>query len=198
MGLFKMEKQKVLTFGLIVVLVIGIIFISGCVEEEGEEAAPTKPSEGAEVPETITEEEAQTELLATATHGSVMTMTKNWDADAEDDGIIVYPDLKDATGETVKFEGIELPIEIKIYTLKMDENWNEVKDRLVYSGSSTIDSWKDGNFMFEGGIKIPFEDIKAIESDEDYGAIYVTVTLPDGRTIESKEDFGVRIKPETS
>ena len=40
----------------------------------------------------------QIQLLATVTHGTVMSMPSNWDADAEDDGIIVYPDLKDQRG----------------------------------------------------------------------------------------------------
>jgi len=47
-----------------------------------------------------------------------VTMPKNLDADAEDDSIVVYPDLNDGLGETVMFNGVELPIEIKIYTTK--------------------------------------------------------------------------------
>jgi len=54
--------------------IVLVVLIARCVEE-GTEAIPTKPSEAAEAP--ITEEEAQTELFATVTHGSVMTMVKN-------------------------------------------------------------------------------------------------------------------------
>jgi PBP1b-binding outer membrane lipoprotein LpoB len=36
-----MEKQKLMSFGLMVILVIGIIFISGCVQEESPTKAPT-------------------------------------------------------------------------------------------------------------------------------------------------------------
>ena len=171
-----------------IVAIVAAVMFAGCVEEGGETAKPT-----GQVGK-VTEESKQMELLATAVSGSVDTMTKNWDADAEDDGIVVYPDLKDSSGETVKFEGIELPVEIKIYTTKYTEDYKEVEDRLVYSGTGTIDSWKDGNFFFEGGIKIPFEDINTMESDEDYGWLYTTITLPDGRTIEARDEFA-RIKP---
>lgn len=193
-------RIKSITSLIVTMAIIVAVVVAGCVSEEGDTAIPadqggesTKPVEQVEK---ITEEDKQIELLATAVSGSVTTVPKNWDGDAEDDGIVVYPDLKDGSGETVKFEGVELPIEIKIYTTKLTDDFKEVNDRLVYSGTGTIDSWKDGNFFFNGGIKIPFEHINTVASDDDYGAIYTTVTLPDGRTIEAKEDFGVRIKPE--
>jgi len=184
-----MKRKGIIGLIVVIAILAGAMF-SGCVEEGGETAKPTDQVE------TVTEESKQMELLATAVSGSVMTMPKNWDADAEDDGIVVYPDLKDSSGETVQFENIILPVEIKIYTTKFTDDFKEVKDRLVYSGTATIDSWRDGNFMFEGGIKIPFENINTVDSDNDFGIIYTTITLPDGRTIEAKEDFGTRIKTE--
>ena len=78
----------------------------------------------------------------------------------------------------------------------MDDNFKEVKDRMVYSGSGSIDSWKDGNFMFDGGIKVSFDDIKAVESDSDYGALFVKIHTPDGQVFEAKDIMGTRIKPE--
>ena len=185
---FIMKRKTII--GLIAIVAIATeVMFSGCVEEGGETAKPAGQAEK------VTEESKQMELLATAVSGSVMTMTKNWDADAEDDGIVVYPALKDSSGEIVKFEGVELPVDIKVYTTKYTEDFKEVKDRLVYSGTATIDSWKDGNFLFEGGIKIPFEDINTVGSDKDYGWVYTTITLPDGRTIEAVDKLA-RIKPE--
>ena len=182
-------KRKNIVGLITIVAIVAAAMLIGCVEEGGETAKPVSHAEK------VTEESTQTELLATAVSGSVMTMTENWDADAEDDGIVVYPDLKDSSGETVKFEGVELPVDIKIYTTKYTEDFKEVKDRLAYSGTATIDSWKDGNFLFEGDIKIPFEDINTVGSDNDYGWVYATITLPDGKTIEAVEKFA-RIKPE--
>lgn len=89
-----------------------------------------------------------------------------------------------------------LPVEVEIYTTTLTPDFKIVKDRLVYTGTATIDSWRDGNFLFGGGIKIPFEDINTVESDEDFGMVYATTTLPDGRKVELKQEFGVSIKPE--
>jgi hypothetical protein len=87
-----------------IVAIAAAVMFAWCVEEGGGETAEP-PGQA----EKITEESKQIELLATAVSGSVDTMTKNWDADAEYEGIVVYPDLKDSSGETVKFEGVELP-----------------------------------------------------------------------------------------
>jgi len=180
-------------FFLISILLLGIIALAGCDTETGTTA---QPSENSQVQE-VSNEEVQAEILATATHASVDSSGgKNWDADLEDDGVIIYPELKDANDETVKFEGVELPVDIEIWTTKMDDSFKEVKDRMVYSGSGTIDSWKDGNFMFDGGIKISFDDIKAVESDSDYGALFVKIHTPDGQVFEAKDTMGIRIKPE--
>jgi hypothetical protein len=172
------------------VLLIGVVFVSGCTAERGSIATPSEKS----AIQTITEEQKQMEILANATHAAVDYMPKNWDADPEDDGILIYPELRDANDETVKFEGVELQVDITIWTTKYDYNLNEVKDRIVYSGTGTIDSWKDGNFLFDGGIKIPFTDIKVLPSDNEFGWVFVKIHTPDGKVYEAKGD--VRIKPE--
>lgn len=178
---------------LISILIIGILALVGCDSETGSVA---QPSDNTQVQD-ISEEEKQMEILTTATYASVDSSGgRNWDADVEDDGVIIYPGLKDANDNTVKFEGVELKVDIEIWTTKMDDNFKEVKDRSIYSGTGTIDSWKDGNFMFDGGIKVSFDDIKAIESDSNYGALFVKIHTPDGRVFEAKDSLGIRIKPE--
>lgn len=126
-------------------------------------------------------------VLSSVTHGSLTTLSQNWDADAEDDGIIIYPDLKDAQDRTIQWSGAELPVEIEIYTTKFDSKFKLTKGDLVYSGTGKITSWRDGNMFAGGGIKIPFEDINA--GDENSGITLVRVSLPDGRTIESEFPF---------
>ena len=133
--------------------------MAGCAKKEAPKYA--KPSET--IQETAVSEQ-QLELLKTVTHASIMVFTKNWDEDAEDDGLAVYITLKDANDETVKFRGVSLPVEIEIYT-KEYESGKPVKGRFVYKGTATITSWKDGNFLLSGGIRIPFEDIKTTEAD---------------------------------
>ncbi len=163
--------------------------LAGCTEREAPKyARPSKTIQETKV------SEQQLELLKKITHASVMVFTKNWDEDAEDDGLAVYINLKDANDESVKFKGVNLPVEIEIYTQEF-KDFKPVQGRLVYKGTATITSWKDGNFLLSGGIRIPFEDIKTTETDPEWGIIYVKIHLPDGRIIEAKEDFGVRIKP---
>lgn len=174
-----------------ILLIAVIVLVSGCTtSESGNTATPSVGDVN-----TQSEGEIEAEILSTATHASVMTTTDNWDADAEDDGLIIYPSLDDDEGEVVKFEGIELDVDIEVWTTKF-EDFKTVKDRKAYSGTGTINSWKDGNFMFSGGIKVPFEDITTVASDSEFGMVFVEIHLPDGRTLEAKEDIGVRIKPE--
>jgi len=126
--------------------------------------------------------------FSSVTHGSVMTVSKNWDATAQNDGIIVYPDLRDASDKTVQWSNAELPVEILIYTKKLDSNYQQVKDQLVYSGTGIISSWKDGNMFMNGGLKVPYVDIHA-PADQNFGITLVKIKLPNGRVIETEEPF---------
>jgi hypothetical protein len=166
-------------------LIIVAMTVSGCTVEDKSTATPSQNTAS------VTDQQKQTELLATATTASVDTMAKNWDADAEDDGIIVYPELKDANNETVQFENTEMNVDIELWTTKYD-NFNEVKDRNLYSGTGKINSWKDGNFLYEGGIKIPFDEIKAVASDNQYGMVFVKIHTPAGKTFEAKASSAIK------
>lgn len=132
--------------------------------------------------------EVAADQLSDATTLSVSAMSKNWDSDADDDGIILYPDIKNSNGNSIKWSGLELPVSIKIYTTNYDSNFQEYKDKLVYTGTGTISSWEDGNMFSEGGIKVPYNQIHA-PSGENYGWAYATVTLPDGKQIEGVNKF---------
>jgi hypothetical protein len=187
------------------VLVLAMLLLAGCSTRESATTAepvkaasspavqnapqtPPVPSNAPPVVQEKTDKQIQEELLKTVKKGSVMTTSKNWDETSQDDGIVVYPDLQDAEGQTVKFENYPLDVAVEIWTTKFDDSYNQVKDRLVYSGTSSIDSWKDANFLFEGGIRVPFSAIKSTSSDSKYGRLYAKVVLPDGRTIEMKTD----------
>lgn len=186
-----MKNRIFINLGLLIIFIIGVFFISGCASETSSTATSSQSASTSH----ITEEQKQLEILSTATHAYVDTMAKNWDADAEDDGIVVYPELKDSNDEVVEFSGINLTVDIEIWTTKLDNNYNEVKDRLIYNGTGKINSWKDGNFMFNGGIKVPFDDMNVVNSDDDYGEIIIRIHTPNGKTFEAKE-MDTRIKPE--
>ena len=119
---------------------------------------------------------------------SVTTMKKSWDADAEDDGLVVYPDLKDDKSETVKWSGTTLTVDIEIWSTKTDANYNKQKDQLLYKGTGTIDSWEDGNFILGQGIRVPFEQIK-VPSGQTTGWVYAKIHTPDGKTYEGVEKY---------
>ncbi|WP_067047922.1 hypothetical protein [Methanofollis ethanolicus] len=116
------------------------------------------------------------------------TIKENWDADAEDDGVTVHPDLLDQYDETVKYSDASIPVDIQIWTTKFDNNFKEQKDKLVYKGSGTITTWKDGNMFMKGGIKVPFSSMN-VPSDEAYGWTYATIHTPDGKTYEAVDKF---------
>lgn len=130
----------------------------------------------------------QLQLLSTATHAAVASVAKNWDADAEDDGLMVYPELKNSNDETIMFESIELDIDIEVWSTKFDDSFRMVKDRKVYNGRGKIDSWRDGNFFTDEGIRVNFDDFQ-IRSSDTYGILFVKIHTPDGRSFEAKQDY---------
>ncbi|MBC7343080.1 MAG: hypothetical protein H5U02_11690 [Clostridia bacterium] len=186
MAKFKARRFVLTSFGVCLVL---LLLAGGCGSDSGSTASPapgSSPGDG----------KSEEGLLSKATHATVMTVPANWESDAEEDGIIVYPDLKDANDQTVQYEGVQMKVDIEIWTTKMGDDFKTKKDRQVYAGSGTIDSWKDGNFMFTGsGIKVPFSDMKVRTSDDPFGLILVRVHLPNGKVLEAQEDMGVALKP---
>ena len=103
-----------------------------CPEGGYDEAQPAETEEESADEETSDESAA---AFATVTHAYVDAVPVNWDGDPAMDGIIVYPKLKDASDESVHYEGINIPVDIEVWTMKFDENMVEVKDRRIYSTS---------------------------------------------------------------
>jgi len=118
--------------------------------------------------------------LSAVTHLKVFTISKNWDADAERDGIEIEISLRDKDDNTIEFEDGILTSKIKI-NMFSNARYLEIEGKTIYSKTTTISK----------RIKIPFEEISA--AAEKYGVLYVQVTLPDGRSLEAKENY-VRIK----
>ncbi len=132
---------------------------------------------------TATSPPVDTSQFATVVKADVMTLNDNWDADAENDGIVVYPALRDSSDETVTWSGAILPVAIEIWTTKIDENFREQRDRVVFRGNGTIESWEDGHFLLGDGIRVPFESLD-VPAGVTYGWTYAKVFTPDGRAYE--------------
>ncbi len=131
--------------------------------------------------------------FSSVTHASVTSMTKNWDSTAEDDGDVIYPTLLDGEDKPVSWSGAQIPVKIEIWSKKFDSGYKEVKDQLLYSGSATLSNWKDSNLLLGDGIRVPFNEIKQVNDDK-YGMVFVTMTLPDARTMEATNSY-TALKP---
>jgi PKD repeat protein len=127
------------------------------------------------------------EIFKNVTHASVYITTKNWDADAADDGIVIYPKLLDASDQAVKFSGVTLPVDIEISTTKYDKNGKIINDQIVYKGRSSISSSDDGNMFTGGGIRVPFESIVQIPN-KNYGRVIIQINTPNGKIYEAVDD----------
>jgi len=187
-----MKKNRIIHLFVLAFILFGLFMLSGCDSNQSIIASLSKIVQVKEK----SNEQVQKDILATAIIAAVDTSSKNWDEDLQDDGIIAYPELRNISDDAVKFEGIELKVDIEIWTRKIDDDFKEVRDRKIYNSSWTIDSWKYGTFIYDKGIIIPFEEIKAVESDSDYGELYVKIYANDG-VYEAKSPRGVRIKPKT-
>lgn len=123
--------------------------------------------------------------FSSVTHAEVSVVKGHWTSGAEDDGIVIHPDLRDASGQTFKWYGPALPVDIEIYSTSFDSNYKQVKDKLVYKGTGTISNWEDGNMFMNGGIQVPFTDLN-VPSGQNFGWTYVTIHMPDGKTYSAK------------
>jgi len=109
---------------------------------------------------------------------NAMTMQKNWDADAEKDGIevsIVYYDSHSnniSTYDTVK---IPISVNLKLYTAT-GGIYSE-KDRLVFSKNYTSDEVINDNSIYSI-VRIPREEITTNSTDYPFGVLEVTITTP--------------------
>lgn len=196
------------------ILVVSITFMSGCGSSTSEEAAfpETSPGlteriepeqgfvPGSETPPTgiPSAPENTEEVMVHFTgmdHAYVQAIPKDWDGDGTENGLVVYPALKDANDEMIGFQDIELDVEVEIWATRFDEaTTQEIKDRVVYSKTSKINSWKDGDPRLDGGIKIPYTEIITEATDSGYGGVAVKIHLPDGAVQEASQDVGIQIR----
>ncbi|MCK5107452.1 MAG: hypothetical protein KAQ83_01880 [Nanoarchaeota archaeon] len=117
----------------------------------------------------------------------------NWDADAEDDGIIYYIEPKSSDGTIVPLEGV---VETKVYEMVKTGEWGDYeKGELIHSMSFDLkgndrlqyfDTW-DGY-----GVKLSWEQINPyMASSSDYGILNVKFTDLESNSFEAKigDDF---------
>lgn len=83
--------------------------------------------------------------------------------------------LKDQNNDVMRFENVEIPLKVKIYT--ETSAGSKQKERLVYEGDHYL---KSSSNPF---IKIPKEEIDYTTKDKRFGITVVEIQKPNGHTI---------------
>jgi len=131
---------------------------------------------------------ASTADFSQVTHLSASTIPAHWSSGANYDGITIHPALRDNADTTVTWSEATLPVDIQIYTTKFDNNYKEVKDKLVFQGTGQITSWTEGNMFMGGGIRVPYSSMQ-VPAGVQYGWAIITVHTPDGKTYADTDKF---------
>jgi len=110
----------------------------------------------------------------------VFVIGKDWDSVPGNDGIVIYPDLKDANQQSVLWEGTPLAADIEIWSTVPGGDFKETFGEQVYNGTANITSWKDGKILMGGGIKVPFSSMN-VTGKLATGMTFVTIHTTDGK-----------------
>jgi hypothetical protein len=125
------------------------------------------------------------------THSWVVAHRQNWNADAQDDGIRVWIKLLDKNEKMVEYNNTDIPIKIELYATE-SKTYPMKPSRLLYSGISIAKGWLHDSFVTGAiGVKdIAWEEIlPTLQSEQqDYGLIFITVTLPNGKDFSAQYD----------
>jgi hypothetical protein len=156
---------------LLSILAIGILQLSACASPT---TAPTSDKWMEEV-----------------TSAWVVSHSNNWDADAEDDGIRVWVELLDKQEDMIEYQNVEMPVKIEVYSTE-SKTFPWKPSRLIYSGTTVLHNWHDDAFVTGNtGVKdIAWEEISPPlpSEQQEYGLLYVTVTLPNSKDYSARED----------
>ena len=173
--------KKLLVFGLIYVLAFSAM---GCAIESSSTVSPASEK----APDVVWAEKA--------TNAWVVAHSQDWDCDAEDDGIRVWVELLDKNEKMIEYENMTMPVKIEIYSTE-SKTFPSKPSRLIYSATARLHNWYEDAFVSGAvGVKdISWEEISPPlpSEQQEYGLIYVTVTLPNGKAYSARDD--ARITP---
>ena len=155
---------------------VGIIVMIGLVAS----IAPQEPGTG---PGSTGQTGSET-WVEDVTNIFVVAHSHDWDADAEDDGMRVWINLLDKNESIVMYTTAEIPVTIDIYSTE-SSSYPWEPERLIYSGTAVMRNWHSDAFVTGAiGVKdIAWDEISQPLASErqEYGLMYATVTLPNGR-----------------
>ena len=171
-----MGKQKFMNLGLIAILIVGIVFISGCVQEQGQTGTLSEKTQTPQTPQATTSKysPANINLFASAKEGEVIRF---------------YFLLEDANGRNTPGDG-HVKVEIfddlnnSLYYKEFDVKASEFVDyqfKLTGQGIGKAYEWR-----------VPISEIKKGVSSFGFGRAVLTFVTPDGKELHA-EDTTVQI-----
>lgn len=179
--------KKVL-IGIGALVVLGILFscafLGGVASDVGDELSPKAPvsvssDESAQSAADETQDTTETQVATLDLFG---TMGENWDADADVDGLEVELRPLDSSDSLVKTAGT-------VHATLYNQNYNPMGDN---TKGSEIQSWdvsiSEDDFDFWSVVLRLEYKADYQPSDMDMGWFELTLTTPDGKTFEVRDD----------
>jgi len=137
----------------------------------------------------VTEQYVTTDANA-AVSANTWVENADWDSTYGKDGLLIHFIFTDASGNTVLFSNQNVVATVKIFTPLINAyNAPITSTRILYQGTATITSAKEGLNYPLRGIRVAWSDIDIKSSDKGIGSIYVKFQLPAGKILESTEKF---------
>jgi len=180
-------KGKPVTQALVIlagVVLACVLLLTGCAPPETVTAPPgeTTPSPAPPKEEQVIKDLANIKIMA---------MSKNWDADAADDGIALDISYYDSKGQPITFRDTSVTVGIELYGYReVLDTFDHKKTELVYQQQVTVDHSMKMSEMFGNYIRIPFENSMVDQNKYyEFGTIKVTVITPKQGNFEAIQDL---------
>jgi len=114
----------------------------------------------------------------------------DWDSTNGNDGLLIHFIFNDAVGNPVIFSNQNVVATVKIFTPLINAyNAPLTSARLLFQGTATITSAKEGLNYPLRGIRVGWSSIDLKSTDKGIGSVYVKFQLPAGKVLEATEVF---------
>lgn len=120
----------------------------------------------------------------------IWTENADWDSIYGNDGLLIHFIFNDAVGNPVLFSNQNVVATVKIFTPLINAyNAPLTSARLLFQGTTTITSAKEGLNYPLRGIRVYWSSIELKSTDKGIGSVYVKFQLPAGKVLEATEVF---------
>lgn len=167
---------------LAIVGLIGIILLSGCTDSRktysGDSGSAQTTTQDDAQAETAPENEVQAVSI-------VLALAKNWDADAEADGVEITFKTEDKDGSLVKAEGV---INAKLYSTVTDyETFSKIKSNLIKEWAG-VEIKEDSYGWMGADVRLEYGGVELPEDRYATGWLELTFITKDGKEFNTQDD----------